>query len=210
MEKILLVGAGGHCKVIISIILKNGNLEIYGISDEKESLHGKSILDYKISFSEKNWCEIRKHCKKALVAFGNIDIPYQRKKIFEKLKKNHFKLPIIISKDSIIADDVKIGEGTVIMPGVVINPGTVIGKNCILNTGCIIDHDCNIGDHTHIAPGVTCSGGVLIGELCHIGTGVTIIQSINIGNETLVAAGAVVIKNIPKKSRVKGVPARHF
>lgn len=210
MEKILLVGAGGHCKVIISIIKKNDNFEIYGISDEKETLLGQKILDYTISFSEKNWSDINLYCKNALVAFGNTDIPYQRKKIFKKLKNNNFKLPIIISKDSIIADDVKIGEGTVVMPGVIINAGTVIGKNCIINTGCIIDHDCNIGDHTHIAPGVTCSGGVLIDKLCHIGTGATIIQTITIGSETLVAAGAVVVKNIAKKSRVKGVPAKHF
>jgi len=210
MEKILLVGAGGHCKVVISIILKNDNYEIYGISDEKKSLHGQKILDYNISFSEKNWSDISLYCKNALVAFGNTDIPYQRKKIFEKLKKYHFELPIIISKDSIIAEDVKIGEGSVVMPGAVINPGTVIGKNCIINTGCVIDHDCNIGEHTHIAPGVTCSGGVFIDKLCHIGTGATIIQSIIIGYETLVAAGAVVVKNIPQKSRVKGVPAKLF
>lgn len=210
MDRILLVGAGGHCKVIISMILKNGKFEIFGISDENKSLYGKSILDYKISFSERNWCDIRHNCKNALVAFGSIDIPYQRKSIFEKLTKKHFQLPIIISKESIIADDVKIGDGSVIMPGVIINTGTVIGENCILNTGCIIDHDCKIGSHTHIAPGVTCSGGVSIGELCHVGTGATIIQSITIGNETLVAAGAVVIKNIPEKSKVKGVPGRLF
>jgi len=210
LENILLVGAGGHCKVVLSILMKNHEFSVFGISDENKDLHGRYLLGYEIRYSEKDWEWVRGKCSNAFVAFGNIDIPYQRKEIYKKLLKSGFSMPVLRSNQSIIADDVIIGEGTVIMPGAIINTGSSIGKNCIINTGSIIDHDCTIGNHTHIAPGVTCSGGLTVGDLCHIGTGATIIQSITIGSESLVASGAVVVRDVPKASRVKGIPARRF
>jgi UDP-perosamine 4-acetyltransferase len=209
MEKVLLVGAGGHCKVILSIIDKTKYIP-FGISDEDPNLFNKEIDGYKILYNELQWQKVREFCSNAIVSFGSVNIPFQRRKVWEKLKKICFKFPIVIAKNTIIDKNVKIGDGTVIMPGVIINTGTVIGENCIINTGTVIDHDCEIGDHTHIAPGVTCSGGVSVGEMTHIGTGASVIQGISIGAYSLVAAGSVLVKDVEENSKVKGVPARTF
>jgi len=207
-KEILLVGGGGHCKVVMSIIDERDDIEVFGISDDDEKKMGMFIDRKKIAYSQKDWQAIIKRCENAHVAFGSVDIPYQRKKIWESLRVIGFKFPPIISKQAKIARDVQIGCGTVIMPGVVINPGVVIGNNCIINTGAIIDHDCTIGDHSHIAPGVVLSGTVETGEMTHIGTGVIVIQGIKIGQYSLIAAGAVVVKDVPDYSKAMGVPAK--
>jgi len=207
-EKIILVGGGGHCKVVVSIILENGNYEIIGISDLKNKL-GKEILGIKINYTDDQLRKIYENgIKNAFVTIGSVGNPALRIKLFKELKEIGFNLPVIISKYAIISKDVSIGEGTVIMPGVIINPGVKIGRNCIINTGSIIEHDCMIGDHVHIAPGVALSGGITVENETHIGTGATVIQGVKIGEKSIIGAGAVVVKDIPSGVTARGIPAK--
>ncbi|AEX85662.1 sugar O-acyltransferase, sialic acid O-acetyltransferase NeuD family [Marinitoga piezophila KA3] len=207
-EKIILVGGGGHCKVVASIIFEKNEYEIIGISDLKTEI-GKEIMGIKINYIDEQLEELYKTgIKNAFVTVGSVGNPDLRIKLFKKLKDIGFNLPVIISKHTIISKDVSIGEGTVIMPGVIVNPGVKIERNCIINTGAIIEHDCIIEDNVHIAPGVTLSGGVKIGENSHIGTGTSIIQNIEIGKNVLIGAGSVVVNNIPDNTKAFGVPAK--
>jgi len=205
---IVLVGGGGHCKVVISIIKKLDTFNIPGISDLKENL-GKEVLGIMTKYTDDQLEELHdKGIKYAFVTLGSVGNPDNRIRLFEMLKQIGFEIPVIISKDATVDESVEIEEGTVIMPGAIINPGTKIGKNCIINTGAIIDHDCMIGDHVHIAPGVTLSGSVKIGTGSHIGTGASVIHGIEIGSRVIVGAGSVVVNTIQDNKKVMGVPAR--
>jgi len=207
-EKIVLVGGGGHCKVVISIFRESEQYEIVGISDIKENL-GKEILGVPVRFTDDDLPSLYKGgVRNAVVTIGSVGSPKKRIELFEYLRSIGFKLPTITSNNAIISNEVFIDEGTVVMPGVVINPGAKIGRNCIINTGSIIEHDCVVGDHVHIAPGVTLSGGVVIEAEAHIGTGATVIQGIEIGKGSIIGAGAVVVKDIPSGVVAKGVPAK--
>ena len=207
---IVLVGGGGHCKVVISIVKKLDTFNITGISDLKENL-GKKVLGIETRYTDDELEDLHdKGIKYAFVTLGSVGDPDRRIRLFEMLKRIGFQLPVIISRDSIVDKTVEIDEGTVIMPGAIINAGTKIGKNCIVNSGAIIDHDCTIGDHVHVAPGVTVSGSVKIGTGSHIGTGASVIQGINIGRNVLIGAGSVVTNDVEDNSRVMGVPARRI
>jgi len=205
---IVLVGGGGHCKVVISIIKKLDTFNIIGISDLKENL-GKEVLGIETRYTDDQLEELHnKGIKYAFVTLGSVGNPDNRIRLFEILKQTGFEIPAIISRDATVDESVEIDEGTVIMPGAIINAGTKIGKNCIVNTGAIIDHDCMIGDHVHIAPGVTLSGSVKIGTGSHIGTGASVIHGIEIGSRVIVGAGSVVVNTIQDNKKVMGVPAR--
>jgi len=205
---IVLVGGGGHCKVVISILKKLDTFSITGISDLKENL-GKEVLGIETRCTDDQLEELHdKGIKYAFVTLGSVGIPDNRIRLFEMLKHIGFEIPLIISIDSIVVESVEIEEGTVIMPGAIINPGTKIGKNCIINTGAIIDHDCVIGDHVHIAPGVTLSGSVKIAMGSHIGTAASVIHGIEIGSRVIVGAGSVVVNTIHDNKKVVGVPTR--
>jgi len=205
---IVLVGGGGHCKVVISIIKRLDTFNIKGISDLKENL-GKEVLGIETRYMDDQLKELHdKGIKYTFVTLGSVGNPDNRIRLFEMLKQTGFEIPVIISKDAMVDESVEIEEGTVIMPGAIINPGTKIGKNCIINTGAIIDHDCTIGDHVHIAPGVTLSGSVKIGSGSHIGTGASVIHGIEIGSRVIVGAGSVVVNTIQDNKKVMGVPAR--
>lgn len=206
--KIVLVGGGGHCKVIISILKKLDTFEIIGISDCPDNM-GKAILDIQIKYKDDDLTKLRlQNIEYAFISLGSVGKPIDRIRLFEMIKKIGFIVPVLISPESVIDKNIEIGEGTVVMPGVIINTGSKIGKNCIINSGSIVDHDCILGNYVHIAPGATLSGSVIIGNRTHIGTGVSVIQNISIGEDVIVGAGAVVVNNIINNQKVFGVPAR--
>lgn len=207
-NSIILVGGGGHCKVIIDILKENNDYDEILISDLKENL-GKEILGIKIEYTDDQLEDLyKKGYKNAFVSMGKVEINEQRKKIFNKIKNIGFNTPVIISKSANVSQYSEIGEGTFIGKNVVINPGTQIGKNCIINTGSIIEHDCIIEDNVHIGPGAILSGGTYVGKNSFIGTGAIIIQNINISQDTLIGAGAVVVKDINEPGVYVGTPAR--
>jgi UDP-perosamine 4-acetyltransferase len=207
MKKIVLIGAGGHCKVIIDIIRSSSEYEIIGITDE----HTKTdrILNVPIIGDDRKLIEIYESgVKNAFVCVGALNNMNLRNKLYGKLKTIGFKLPILKHKSSIVSEYTTIGYGTCIMPGAIINAGSVIGINSIINTGSVIEHDCEIGNNTHISPNVSIAGSVRIGDNTHIGIGSTVIQGINIGNNVTIGAGAVVIEDIKDNTLAVGVPAK--
>jgi len=204
-DKIVVIGGGGHAKVIISILKKLNQYDIVGYTDleNKGEILGIEYLgnDDRLNslFSD--------GVINAVIGLGQIKSAELRRKIVGICKNIGFNFPPIISPDSIINEEVSIGNGTVVMDGVTINSGSSIGECSIVNTNASIDHDCSIGDFTHIAPGVTLSGEIVIRDEVLVGTGANIIQQIQITNNTIISAGSTVKSNIFKSGIYSGNPA---
>lgn len=206
MKKIVLIGAGGHCKVIIDLIESLKEYEIFGVTDKKKQ---GTVLNYKIVGDDSKLKKIYESgIHYAFICVGAISDLSIRNSIYSKLKSIGFKLPVLIHKDSIISPYAHAEDGTCIMARTVINAGAYIAENCIINTGSVVEHDCIVGDNTHISPNVSIGGGTRIGCNTHIGIGSSIVQGINIGNNVTIGAGAVVIGDIPDNVVSVGVPAK--
>lgn len=207
MKKIVLIGAGGHCKVIIDIIKSTNEYEIAGITDDNQK-HA-NILDVPIIGDDSILEQLYKNgVNYAFICVGALNNINLRNTIYRKLELIGFKLPVLIHKNSVVSEFARIGDGTCVLPGAIINAGSKVGKNCIINSGCVIEHDCTIGDNSHISPNVSLAGGVNIGCNTHVGIGSSIIQNINLGNNVTIGAGAVVINNIDDNTLAFGVPAK--
>lgn len=191
-----ILGAGGHAKVIIDVVILSGNA-VSGLFDDDSEKWGSSFSNCKIKGAIDNTIT-----GLSVIAIGNNRI---RKKIQATISNAKWKT--VIHPTAIIAEDVIIGDGTVIMAGAIIQAGTVIGSHCIINTGACIDHDCIIEDFVHIAPNCSLAGAIKIGEGTFVGIGSSIIQNKTIGRWTIVGAGSVVIQDFPDNCTAFGVPA---
>lgn len=207
MKRIVVIGGGGHAKVLIST-LKELQHEIIGILEKNDERVGDSILGVRIIGTDKTLGDFLPDDVMLVNGVGSIADTLKRTEIYHRFKKMRFSFMQVIHPKAFIASDVDIGEGAQIMAGAMVQSGTKIGKNTIINTGAIIEHDCLIEDHVHIAPGTVLSGGVKVGSETHVGVSVTIIQGLKIGLNCLIGAGSLVVKDIPDNTIAYGVPAR--
>ena len=209
MKKIIIIGAGGHAKVVADIILTRKeklkeNLEIIGFLDDNfKNLKYNNIFGIPILGDLENIKNFISKDYSFVIAIGDNDI---RKKISENYSKLNYYTAI--HPKSIISREVKIGAGTVVMANVVINPNSIIGKYCILNTSSVIEHDSRLGSYVHISPNVTLCGGVSIDDNSWIGAGSVVRQQIYIGKDVVVGANSVVVKDIENSCIVVGNPAK--
>ena len=189
---ILLVGGGGHCKSVIDVIELEGKFKIAGIIEKDKNLIGQKVLDYEVIGCDEDLGKLREKYEYAFVTVGQIKSPNLRIKIYEKLKKLNFKLPIIISPLAYVSKYSKIEEGTIIMHHALVNANAKIGKNCIINSKALIEHDALIEDVCHISTAAVINGGVIVKRGSFIGSNVVTKEYIEIKENSFIKAGSLV------------------
>lgn len=195
MNKIVIIGAGGHGRVVADIARACGYKEIIFLDDADRILAVGKVSDF-IKYKDE---------ASFVVAIGNSTI---REKIQNQLLENGCQMATLKHPSSVIGSNVSFGIGTVVMPGAVINNGSRIGDGVILNTACSVDHDNVIGDYCHVSVGAHLAGTVLVEEHTWIGAGVIVSNNVNVCSECMIGAGAVVVKNIEERGTYVGVPVR--
>ena len=202
-KDVIIIGAGGHAKVIADIVLCSGD-NLIGFLDDDARMQGMEVFKgYKVIGKISDYSQYSD--KYFVVAVGD---NRTRVKIVED--HDNLKWYTAIHPDAVISDTAKIGEGSVVMAGAVINPDTIIGKHCVINTSCSIDHDNKIGDFVHISPGAHLAGTVLVGDMSWICAGAIVINNINITENVVIGAGAVVVSDLEKSGVYVGVPVKRI
>jgi len=200
--KLLIIGAGGHAKVVIESI-NDEKITIF-IADQFKNTHScQKILNYQV-YDLKSWIDkkIQFH-----TAIGNNQ---DRRRLTENFKDSNRKAFNVIHPNSIISESSTLGEGIFIAANAIIAAEVEIRSGCIVNHGSVVDHECTIDEFSHIAPNAVIGGGVKIGKECLIGAASIILPNIKIGNNVTIGAGAVVTKNIKDNATIIGNPGRNL
>lgn len=204
---IIVLGAGGHAKVVIDA-LKAAGADILGAVDPDETTHGTHILGVSVLGADDVVLEHTPDAVALVNGVGSTGPSSRRQELYRHFRNVDFAFVSVIHPSAVIGGEVEMADAVQIMAGAVVQPGCRIGANAIINTRASVDHDCVIGDHVHIAPGAVLGGGITIGGGSHIGVGSSVIQNVRIGENVLVAAGAAVVTDVPEGARIAGVPAR--
>lgn len=197
-KEVIIIGAGGHGKVIADIIEKCGD-KVIGFLDDgarQDEIFGYPILG--TSADCQKFCD-----KEFIIAIGNNSI---RKKIAEA--NNNLSFYTAIHPTAVISRGVEIGFGTCVMAGCVINADTKIGNHAIINSGSVVEHDNTLADFVHLSPGAVLCGTVSVGECTHVGAGVTVRNNTNITGDVIIGVGAAVVADIENPGTYCGVPAK--
>lgn len=199
MNDAVVVGAGGHAKVVIST-LRAAGMRAAVVVDDDLSKKGQQILGVPVIGDLKSvdgaGFEV------GVIAIGNNSY---REKAAARLALNWIT---VVHPYAHIHESVKLGLGTVVFAGAIIQADTIIGNHVIVNTGATIDHDCRIGDFAHMAPGVHLAGNVTVGRASLVGIGSVAIPGIRIGERTTIGAGSVIVRDVPDNVIACGNPAR--
>lgn len=201
----IIIGAGGHGKVIADMMQRQGR-QVIGFLDDNRALSGQYVFDLPILGTTEQWQQFNPDG--IVVGIGDNRI---RHLIVQRIEKMKTVPPWIslIHPNAVVAESVTVGAGTVVMAGAIINADTSLGRHVIINTGATVDHDCQIGNFVHIAPGANLAGDVKVLTGAFLGIGCAVVPGCQINQNVVIGAGACVTKSITEPGvTVVGVPAR--
>ncbi|HXY99717.1 MAG TPA: acetyltransferase [Stellaceae bacterium] len=193
---ILVIGGGGHGRVVIEALLAAGEA-VAGVIDPHPGV--AALLPDGVPWlgGEEALSAYKPETYQLANGVGGIGEPHRRD-VFERLSAAGYGFVRVRHPAASVARaGVVLGEGAQIMAGAVIQPGVRIGANAIVNTRAAIDHDCRVGEHCHIAPGAVLCGDVTIGAGTHVGAGAVLIQGVAVGAFSIIGAGAIILRDVP-------------
>ena len=207
--KCVILGAGGHARVVIESILAARACTLYGVLDADRSHWGDNVLGVPILGGDDLLAELRAHgVTHFAVGIGSIGDTKLRQRLFESALARDMEPLTVVHPTAVCSRSAILGSGSQLLPGSIVNAGAKVGADVVVNTGAIVEHDCVLGDHVYVATGARLSGMVRVDANAHVGIGATVRESITIGEGAVVGAGAVVVKDVQPHTVVAGVPAR--
>ncbi|MGX9961947.1 NeuD/PglB/VioB family sugar acetyltransferase [Roseomonas sp. F4] len=200
---VLVIGAGGHARVVIELLHANGCM-VAGLLDDgpaRAPVLGCPVLGGTESLS-------------ALRAEGLVELAVAigdnaaRARLGRAAETAGFVLPPLLHPSALISPSAILEEGCQIMARAVLGPESRVARMALVNTGAIVEHECEIEEAAHIGPGAVLCGASRIGPRALVAAGAVLRPGVVIGADALVAPGAAVACTVPPGGRYGGVPAR--
>lgn len=204
-KRLVLLGAGGHCKSVLDAVLRRKQYNKIYITDP-DILRGTSIMGCPVIGDDTVLPKLfQEGVREAFITVGSIKDTSLRYKLYHNAKSLGFTFPNIVDPSANVSAFATLEDGIFVGKNVIVNAGTSIGKMSILNSGSIVEHECVVGEFSHIAVGAVLCGNVVVGDHTFVGANATVIQGIKIGARSVIGAGSVVLGNVASSSSAFGL-----
>lgn len=207
IEKLILIGGGGHAKACIEVINSSGRYQVEGIIDSAFA-KGDIIEGCRVLGSNAEMLQFTGKDYRFLVAVGQVNSPATRMRIYEELSGSGAELASVIASTALVSSTATVGKGTIVMHYAMVNAAAKVGNNVILNNKCLVEHDSVVGDHCHISTGAIVNGGCVVGDRVFVGSAAVLVQGISIVPDVVIGAGSVVNRSIQEAGTYAGNPAK--
>lgn len=198
MEKIVLLGGGGHCISCIDVIESTALYEIVGILDKNEPV-GTTVLGYPVLGNDDEIRRLHEAGCSFHITVGQIRTPKIRIILYDILKSLNAKIPVIVSPTAYVSKHATLGEGTIVMHHAVVNACAKTGVCNIINSMSLLEHETQTGDFCHISTSAILNGQVVIGSRCFIGSNAVVNNNVSVHDDVIVASSMKVHKNIERR-----------
>lgn len=150
-NNLLIIGAGGHGKVVAEIAEACGYENIAFLDDNSPEAIGK-ISDMVL---------FREQFSNAFVGIGNNQF---RNEIIKKLIEIGYYIPVLIHSTAYVSKSAAVSEGAIVEPLAIVNANAVVGIGCIVSVGSIVDHDTVLEACVHVNAGAVVKAGAHVEE----------------------------------------------
>lgn len=203
---VIIVGAGGHGRVVLDILRTAAQHRVVGFLDANPDLHGTRVAALPVLGHLNMLPRLKAQgIAGAMVAIGDNRV---RQSYAQKLAAAGLALISAIHPSAVISSTAAIGHNVMVAPGAIVCTDARIADGAIINTAAAVDHECEVGEAAFLAPGARLAGRVTVGEGAFIGIGANVLPCLSIGPHATVGGGALVREDVPAGATVVGVPAR--
>lgn len=200
-KRILIYGAGGHAKTVISL-LRLLDWDIAGIIDDGVEA-GVLISGIPVLGNADLLPKMRADgVDSAVNAVGGIGNYTVRWNIFERLRELDFAFPTLIHPAAFVEDTVTLADGIQVLAQSYISSESVIGFGTLINAAAVISHDGKLGKCVNLSPGALLAGQVTVEDFAQIGMGATVNLGVTIGTRARVGNSATVKADVSADGRV--------
>lgn len=210
MKELVIVGCGGFGRevadVVCAINLQSPTFDLLGFVDDDpspEDLDRIAHLGLPLLGSVAS--QLGGRPRLYALGIGNGAV---RRLLDHRFEAAGWTAPVLIHPDATFGAAVSFGSGAIICAGARLTTNIRVGRHVHVNLNSTVGHDSVIDDFATINPLVAVSGNVRIGETATLGTHSAVLQNLSIGSGAFVGGSALVVKNVPPETLVKGVPAR--
>lgn len=203
----VIIGAGTYGEVYLAYLLEAG-VDIVGFLDDDPKYEGRQVRGIPVlgPISLLDTLKDTDGIEAVYCPLGNNKL---RVKFLSRARELGYETPNYIHPSVIISPNVTIGKGVYILLGTTIMPHSEIKDFVMISMGVHLAHHCILEEGVFLSTGCNFGASITAHKYAYCGISSTIMTGLHeLGEDCLIGAGAVVIKDVPDKAVMAGVPAK--
>lgn len=203
----VIIGAGTYGEVYLAYLQEAG-VEVVGFLDDNKTIQGSNVKGVPV-LGGVDLLQTLKSTYGVEAVYCPIGNNKLRVKFLQYAKELGYKTPNYIHPSVIISPNVTIGDGVYILLGTSIMPYTVIKDYVMISMNVGLAHHSILENGVFLSTGCNFGASIHANKYAYCGISSTIMTGIKeLGEDCLIGAGAVVIRDVPDRAVVAGVPAK--
>ena len=203
----VIIGAGTYGEVYLAYLQEAG-VEVVGFLDDNKTIQGTNVKGVPV-LGGVDLLQTLKSTYGVEAVYCPIGNNKLRVRFLSLAKELGYKTPNYIHPSVIISPNVTIGDGVYILLGTSIMPYTVIKDYVMISMNVGLAHHSILENGVFLSTGCNFGASIHANKYAYCGISSTIMTGVKeLGEDCLIGAGAVVIRDVPDRAVVAGVPAK--